>query len=52
MYVIERSENTQGRVDSGRVDPGPTWLRGRLDFRPNWPATVLKTEEEAHYFAV
>ena len=24
MYVTERSENAPGRVDSGRVDPGPT----------------------------
>ena len=30
MYVSECSENTPGRVDSGRVDPGPTWLRGDL----------------------
>ena len=24
INVTERSENTPGRVDSGRVDPGPT----------------------------
>ena len=24
IYVTECSENTPGRVDSGRVDPGPT----------------------------
>ena len=37
-YII-CTENTPGRVDSGRVDPGPSWLRGWLDFRPSWPAT-------------
>ena len=39
IYVTERSENIQGRVDSGQDDTGPTWLRGRLNFRPSWPAT-------------
>ena len=24
VYVTKRSENTPGRVDSGRVDPGPS----------------------------
>ena len=24
IYVVECSENTLGRVDSGRVDPGPS----------------------------
>ena len=38
-----RSENTPGRVDSGRVDPGPSWLRGRLDFKSSGPATVTKS---------
>ena len=41
--VTERSENTPGRVDSGRVDPGPSWLTGRFDFRPSWPATPRST---------
>ena len=45
MYVTERSENTPGGVDSGRVDLGPTWLRGRLDFRPSWPATIKITKK-------
>ena len=40
MHVIERPENTPGRVDTGRVDPGPTWLKDRFDFRPSWPATL------------
>ena len=39
LYVTERSENTPGRVDSGRVDPGLSWLRGQFDFRLSWPAT-------------
>ena len=39
IYVAECFENTPGQVDSGQVDPGPSRLRGRLDFRPSWPAT-------------
>ena len=35
LYVTESSENT-----SGWVDPGPTWLSNRLDFRPSCPATL------------
>ena len=42
IYANEHFENTPGRVDSGRVDPGPTWLRGQLDFRPSWPATLFQ----------
>ena len=33
MYVTERSENTLGRVDSGRVDPVPSWPATVLDGR-------------------
>ena len=33
-------ESTPGQVDPGRVDPRPTWLAGKLDFRPSWPTTI------------
>ena len=35
MYVTERSENTPGRVDSGRVDSGADLTSGRVDPLPH-----------------
>ena len=34
VYVTERSENTPGRVDSGRVDSGADLTSGRVDPLP------------------
>ena len=34
IYITERSENTQGRVDPGRVDSGADLTSGRVDPLP------------------
>ena len=37
MYVTERSENTSGRVDSGRLDSGADLTSVRVDPLPLYP---------------